>query len=441
MVKRTGMIRIVIALIVVSFSIKLQAQDTLSLNDALKIALKNNFAIQIAKNDAEVSKINNYAGAAGMMPFVNGTALQDNQTANINQQFLNGTENSRNAATSSQLNANVELGWNIFDGLKMFATKNKLTELQQIGELRMRSQIEQVFMRITKAYLDVLLSKRQLQLIVDQKSISESRLQLANDKFTAGKASKTEVLKAQVDLNTDRSLMMRQEITYKNNKSTLNQLLARSYDIDFDVVDTILIKTDFVLNDVETKTVAQNANVLIAKKNQQVSLLTRREIYAERMPTIQLKGGYNYNNQQSQAGFLQSSTSNGLHYGAGLNINLFNGFSVSKRLQNARLSERTSTLIYNDSLLKIKTSVQQTYNTYVSNLALVTVEKENVKVAQENFDIANEQYKVGVITSIDLRNAQQNLLISTNRLLNAYYDAKLSETELLRLSGELLTLK
>ncbi len=435
------MSRIVIAFVLLSFTIKLQAQDTLSLDAALKIALQNNFAIQIAKNDAEVSRINNYAGAAGMMPFVNGTAVQDNQTANINQQFLNGTENSRNAATSSQLNANVELGWNIFDGLKMFATKNKLEELQQIGELRMRSQIEQIFMRITKAYLDVLLSKRQLQLILDQKSISESRLQLANDKLSAGKASKTEVLKAQVDLNTDRSLMMRQEITYKNNKATLNQLLARNYDIDFDVVDTILIKTDFVLNDVETKTVTQNANMLIAKKNQQVSLLTRREIYAERMPTIQLKGGYNYNNQQSQAGFLQSSTSNGIHYGAGLNINLFNGFSVSKRLQNARLSERTSTLIYNDSLLKIKTTVQQTYNTYVSNLALVTVEKENVKVAQENFDIANEQYKVGVITSIDLRNAQQNLLISTNRLLNAYYDAKLSETELLRLSGELLTLK
>ncbi len=435
------MSRMLIGFALLSMAIKSYAQDTLSLDAALRIALQNNFAIQIARNEAEVSKINNYAGAAGMMPFINGTALQDNQTANINQQFLNGTENARNGATSSQLNANVELGWNIFDGFKMFATKSKLNELQQIGELRMRAQIEQIFMRITKAYLDVLLSKRQLQLLLDQRSISESRLQLANDKLSAGKASKTEVLKAQVDLNTDRSLMMRQEIVYKNNKATLNQLLARNYDIEFDVVDTILIKTDFVLNDIETKTLAQNANVLIAKKNQQVSLLTRREIYAERMPTIQLKGGYNYNNQQSQAGFLQSSTSNGMHYGAGLNINLFNGFSVSKRLQNARLSERTSTLIYNDSLLKIKTSVQQTYNTYVSNLALVTVEKENVKVAQENFDIANEQYKVGVITSIDLRNAQQNLLISTNRLLNAYYDAKLSEAELLRLSGELLTLK
>ncbi len=423
------------------FSTSIQAQQKLSLDDALKMALQNNFSIQIAKNDAEITKINNYAGAAGMLPNVVGTALQDNQTANTNQKYLNGTENNKTAATTNQFNANAELGWTIFDGLKMFATKNRLNELQQIGELRMRSQIEQIFTRIIKAYFDVVLAKRQLKIVTDQKNISESRLQLAKDKLAAGKASKTESLKAQVDLNTDRSLMMRQENIFRNSKSSLNQLLARNYDVDFDVIDTITLREDFVLGDIESKIVSQNAGVLIAKKNQYVSVLAIREINAERAPTIQLKSGYNYSNQVSQAGFLQSSSSNGFHYGAGLNINLFNGFSVNRRLQNAKLTQRTSELVFNDSLLRIQTQVQQAFNTYMVNLKLVGVEKENVNVAQENFDIADEQYKVGVITSIELRDAQQNLLISENRLLTSYYDAKISETELLRLSGELLKLK
>ena len=62
------------------------------------------------------------------------------------------------------------------------------------------------------------------------------------------------------------------------------------------------------------------------------------------------------------------------------------------------------------------------------------------KVAQENFEVANEQYKVGVITSIELRDAQLNLLNSELRLFTAQYENKLNETELLRLTGDLVKL-
>jgi outer membrane protein TolC len=84
--------------------------------------------------------------------------------------------------------------------------------------------------------------------------------------------------------------------------------------------------------------------------------------------------------------------------------------------------------------------VQHAYNNYLLSIQLIAFEKENEKVAKENFDIANEQYKVGVITSIELRDAQLNLLNSQIRLLNAQYEAQINETELLRLTGELVKL-
>ncbi len=138
------------------------AQQVLTLSDALKMALENNYAIQVAKNDAAISANNNRLGAAGMLPTIAGTVNQDNQVIDTRQKFLNGTENNRDGAKSNNLNANIELGWTIFDGFKMFAAKNRLEELQKVGELKMRSNIEQTFMRITKAYYDVLLAKQQL---------------------------------------------------------------------------------------------------------------------------------------------------------------------------------------------------------------------------------------------------------------------------------------
>jgi outer membrane protein TolC len=354
------------------------------------------------------------------------------------QKFLSGSENNRDGAKSNNLNAGVELGWTIFDGMKMFATKNRLKELQDIGELRMRSQIELTFSRVIKAYMDVVLAKQQQKLFTETVLRSQKRFEFADDKFRAGKSAKTELLQAQVDLNTDKANKIRQETILKNCKAILNQLLARDVNTEFDVNETVLQKSEIKLEDLQQKAVSQNVGLQIAKKNQKVNLLSIKEVQAERMPSIQLKSGYNFNRSQSEAGFLQSSQSIGFHYGAGLSINLFNGYDVNRRLINNRLSFRSSELMYKDSLSKVQSAIIQAWNNYQGSLQLLSFEKQNIQVAEENYSIAEEQYKVGVITSIELRNAQINLINSKTRLLGVQYEAKLNETELLRLSGELL---
>lgn len=415
-----------------------KAQQILTLNEALKLALANNYSIQLAKNEAEIAQNSNYAGAAGMLPTVAATASQDNVVNNTQQKFLNGTENNKDGAKSNQLNAGVELGWTIFDGLKMFATKNKLNQLQAIGELRMRAQIEQNFSRIIRAYFDIVQNKKQLNALQQSVTISTDRLKLANDKLAVGKVSKTEFLKAQVDLNTDKSALMKQQNLVQNAKANLNQLLARDLTTDFEVDDKIEINKDLKLADLQSKAQTQNTNLMITKKNYQVSAFTINEIKAERLPTVQLRTGYNYNRQTSEAGFLQSSQNIGYHYGAALNLNVFNGFSVDKRLQNARLSLKSTDFVLKDSLTKLDLAIQQNYNSYAMALQLVQFETENVTVAKSNFDLANEQYKVGVITALELRDAQQNLVLSQTRLSASQYDAKVAETELLRLTAEIL---
>lgn len=416
------------------------AQQLLTLNEALKLALENNYSILVAKNDAAMAANNNRLGAAGMLPSVVGNAGQDNQLVDSKQKFLNGTENNRTGAKNSSMNANVELGWTIFDGLKMFATKNRLEELQKVGELRMRQNIEVTFVRVIRAYYDVMLAKQQSVANKELADNSKNRLLLADEKYKAGKSAKTEWLKAQVDLNTDLSALIRVENTLKNAKVNLNQLLARELQTNFEVPDSVNNFVDYKLDDLTNKTLTQNAGILVAKKNLQISKLGLNEVRAERMPTIQLKSGYNYSSQQSQAGFLQSSQTNGFHYGAGLSINLFNGMDVNKRLQNANLAIRTNDLVYKDSVSKIQNAITQAYNSYVMSKQLIEFEKTNLAIARQNYDISNEQYKQGVITSLELRDAQQNLLNSELRLFNAQYETKLNETELLRLSGELVKL-
>lgn len=417
---------------------KVEGQTILNLQDAYELALQNNFAIRVAQNDVEVARNNNIIGNAGMLPTVLGTVNQDQQIVNTRQRFLNGSENNRNNAKSSFLNANIELGWTVFNGMKMFVTKEKLKELEVIGSLRLRQQIEQILSRMAKAYYDAVLTKQQIKSSKTFIDISEKRLKVAEAKVEAGKSAKSEVLLAKVNLNSDKAALMRLQTLYKNSKLNLNQLMAKEISFDFEVADTILLNDKIKLDEVKTKAFDQNTGVQISKVNQKVNYLQVKEIRSERFPLIQLRSGYNYSKQRSEAGFLQSATNNGYHFGGGLTLNIFNGFDVNRRLNNAQLLYRSSELLYKDSLSKLDMAITQAYNTYATNIELWQFELTNLDVAQQNFSIAKDQNDQGVISSNDLRIAQVNLLQNINRLLSAAYDARLSEVELQRLSGGLI---
>jgi outer membrane protein TolC len=268
-------------------------------------------------------------------------------------------------------------------------------------------------------------------------TISSERLKLTNDKFTLGKVSKAEVLKAQVDLNTDKSAYMKQLNSLQNAKINLNQLLARSLIVDFEVAENILINKDLKLAELQNKAKLQNTNLLIIKKNNQISSNTINEIKAERLPTLQFKTGYNFNKQSSEAGFLQSSQTNGFHYGAAINFNLFNGFNTDRRITNAMLNLKSTDITLKDSLQKLDLAVQQTFNNYSLALQLLAIEIENIDLAKNSFELVNEQYKVGLITAIELRDVQQKLLLSETQLSALQLDAKIAEIELQKLCAEI----
>ncbi len=414
------------------------AQNTLSLQQAFELALQQNYSIQIASNELEIAKKNNVMGNAGMLPVLTGTMNQDNQIQDTKQEFLGGNKNNKNGARSNQLNGGVEMSWTLFNGMKMFASKSRLAELEAMGELKLRQQMENTLSKVAKSYMDLLLVREQLQSAKSFIAISDKRLEIAKAKVLAGKSSKSEVLNAQVNVNSDLAAYKKLETNYRNSKLSLNQLLGKDIDFTFEPSDSLEPKEKMALEELRNLARKNNTGLRMAEVNKEIALLQMREIKGERYPVFQVKGGYLFNQQQSQAGFLQSSNTNGVHYGAGLNLNIFNGYDVNRRVHNAKLSYRNTDLLLKDSLLKLDIALAQAYNVYLTNIDLFHFEENNLDVARQNFEISQAQQEQGMISSNDLRIAQVNYLQNVNRLLQAAYDAMLSEIELKRLSGSLL---
>jgi outer membrane protein TolC len=427
-----------IFLVCLCFNHLVQAQTSLSLKQAYELALANNFSIQIAANDFDITKKNNVIGNAGMLPSVNGVVNQDNQVVDTKQKFLSGAENNRDAAKSNSLQAGVEMNWTLFNGMKMFATKRRLAELEALGKLRLKQQIENTLSKVARTYLDALLAKEQLLIASQLLALGEKRLTVAKAKVAAGKSAKSEVLNVQVNLHADQANVRRLEALYKNNKLALLQLLGLQTTFNFEVSDT-WVASDLVSFEAFKESAMQyNIGVQATQLGREIAHTSIRELKGDRYPSVQLKTGYTYNQQVSEAGFLQSSNNRGLHYGFGVNLPIYNGFDLDRKIGIAKINQRSAELYYKDSLLKLEIAIAQAYENVKTNMAFFQIEEANVNLAKENYDLAREQQENGLLSINDLRVAEVNYMQSMQRKLQAAYEAKLSEIELERLSGKLL---
>src|SRR5690606_4639282 len=121
----------------------------------------------------------------------------------------------------------------------MFARYDQLKELEKLGEVRLQQTILEKAREVLVTYYDLVQQQQQLTALDSTMVISNQRLELAQNRFSIGKASRLEVLNAQVDINTDRTDILRQREFFENQKKQLNRLLARDIEADFTVEEEI----------------------------------------------------------------------------------------------------------------------------------------------------------------------------------------------------------
>lgn len=415
----------------------LAAQETLTLEQAIELALKNNYDILIARNEAEIADKNNTIGNAGMLPAINAT-LSDNYTLNnLNQQFSNGApEIARAGVNGNNVQAAVALNWVLFDGLRMFATKGRLSKLEEIGALQLKDQVQTTVAQVILAYYNVVGSKQQLIAIEEAIRIAEERAKIAEAKFTVGSASKVDYLQARVDANQQRSNQFSQRTTIQQRKAELNRLLVRPADTPFEVTDTILINLQPELTpaDIEKK----NFQLAIASKNIEVAQFAKKEAFSGFLPWLNGTVGYGFGRTQSDAGFSLYNQTYGLQAGFQLVVPLFNGLNTVRLNKIAGIQVQTANYSFENARLQTNVAYYNQLRNFENAKEILNLEEMNVQLADENAKIALERFRLAQSTSLELREAQLSLVDAQTRVVNARLNAKYAETELMRLQGELV---
>jgi outer membrane protein TolC len=426
----------------IALSTACAAQQQITVEEVVAAAIQRNFDVRLQQNIAASASTAEKNSIGVFLPNINAVGSRVFNNNNQRQILADNTEVQRNGVRSNNLTSSLQLSWTLFDGATMFATRSRLEEISAQGEILVKSQMTNTIADVINNYYDVVRQKQQLKAINEQLSVGEERVKLAERKLEVGIGAKPELLQAKVDLNAFKTAALQQEAFIIQSKDQLNGLAAMGLPEGYDVSDTIPINLEMTLEEVVTGLENTNPELLAARKNIEIARFALKERRGERYPTINFNANYNFSRQKNALVINNFTTlfnqNLGFNYGVSANLPILNGLFITNGIQQASIFIDRQKLIYDQLKVNAMVGVRIAFASYDNARKTLIIEEENINFARENVTIMLESFKRGVATFIELRTAQQSFADAYYRLIAARYNAKVSETELLRLKGALI---
>ena len=430
--------RIILLLSILLFSFKINAQlPNLTLEDAINVALKNNFGIQMGQNDATIARNNVTKGNAGFEPNLNLVVTENPSMGFLNQKLGNGTEANR-TNISNNLNASLQMSWTLYDGKRMYFTLDRLKELQAIGELGIKIRSEQIVYDVMRAYYNIVRQQELYRGLREQLDLYEERERLAQTRLEVGTGNQLDVLQAQGDLNVQKTQLLRQKQLIDMAKWALKQVITEGVNYDFEVRDSFGILKNMDYNALKTSALSRNINMELLKRQGGVSNLIMKEFQAQRKPRITFNPAFTIGRQDNTAGLFLLNQNAGLNAGVTLTYPILDGNNLKRQAENSRIDIETNKIQQKELSYNLETSLNIAYQNYLNAIEILRGEEENMRIAKASIEIAMERYRLSRSTVLELKQIQQGYEAAVTRAVAAKFDAKNAEIDMMRLSGALI---
>jgi len=429
--------RALLTLLFVGALLSVSAQ-VLTAEDAVRIALEHNHGIRLAKLDARSAELLNNVGNAGMLPTLDANGFYSIDNSSTRQTFFSGEVRQADNANSRVLDGALALNWTVFDGLTMFAAKDRLEALELIGKNDLRQQMESTVYDVLTSYYLAAQVKKAVEVQQEGLRTSRERLKIAESGQSIGSNSGLQVVQAQLDLSADSAALLDLKQQQAMASTRLNTLLGRAADTPVELDSTIPATEQLDLDAIQRDARAGNTALQQARQQQLLADVSVKELRGALFPRVDVYGNYGYTRSTSDVGFLQSNRAVGPDYGVRVSVPLFRGLQANRAVEVAKITREQAAIGTEQAQLQLEQQVLDGWINYTTARQRVAMEETNLTGIRKQVDVALESYRLGMLTAVELRDVQQGLIDAENRLLLAQYEAKAAELQLKWLAGKLV---
>jgi outer membrane protein len=417
-----------------SFIVVAQESDTptkWTLEACVEYAMDNNISIKQSMLDQESADISESEAIGNYLPSLNANA-SNSWNSGLTQNVTTGVLENQ-VVRNFSLNATA--GITLFDGLRNLKTFQRAKLEQLASQYSLQLMKDDIALFVANAYLEILVNKQQLKLLVEQNEVTKEQLELTQKTVEVGTAPEGDLLEIQATNADEQQQIIVAENNLRISKISLAQtLLIKDYQ-NFDIADD---EYDVPVTDIMSKTPGEiiekskqeRYEVQVAK--QQVELAGKDVEIARSAFYPSLNGFVNYNTRETDRergpglgplGFVEQLWRNdGLAYGVQLNIPIFNGFATRNSVKRAQVNVKRAEFQLEQAELDLEANVYQAYVDAQGSAKAYEAAQKAVESQQLAFEYAQERFNVGVSNAFELSQSKFRLTNAQNRLINTKYN-------------------
>ena len=438
--KRFNKLKAIWILILPSIFGSVHAQNSISLEKALAITIKENIDIKI--KTTELDQVKNYekVGVLGVLPIikVNGAASGNTGSSSIEFATEDFPEINDADSESKSIIGNVEISYSLFGGLASVYTYQKLKKQSDLKSTELLMKIEQVLLNTAKQYYDIAYLQEENKILYELLEVSKERYSRVKIQNEFGNASKLDLLAAEIDLNKDSVTVMNSDYELKAAKERLNQTLNRDLSTDYAVESYVEINKDLNYSELLELTNQNNSNILFHQYLIEITRKDKKINNTSIFPSVSVSAQYGYNQNESNTSIILDQSNIGLTGFVNLSWDIFDAMARKRIAQNTQIEIESNELKLESIKKEILKEFNVTYQQYENNIKLIEIETRNNEASERFFQRAKNQFFQGQLSRSDFRLAQVDLSISKNRLNQSLFMAKIAELNLYRLSGKII---
>lgn len=424
--------------VIISTTATNYAQELLTRDDAMALALQHNYDIQVANKSVESAKNNASVYNTGFLPSASASGGA-NITYNEGENRTVQGDFEFDAAEAYSYNASVGINYVLFNGLGRLYNYKQLKEQHNLTELQAKQIIENTAIQLSNSYFQIAQLSESVTILKSAVSVSKRRLTRAEYSRLYGQGTQLDILNAQVDVNNDSINLLNTIQQFENAKRNLNLIMGRNLDNQFSVDTNVVFKLSTSKDELVKKALERNIHIQQTNSQLKNSEFAIKASRAGWFPSLSANAAYAYQGSDNPNGaFLTGSQSYGPQAGLSLSWNIFDGGVTKTRTTNARIALETQKIQQEQTALSVQRDVLNAYATYQNALYVLQAQQDNLATANRNFQRSEEMFKQGQITSVEFRTAQLNELNAQSSYSQAKYSAKNAELQLQQLAGILL---
>ncbi|HZI14121.1 MAG TPA: TolC family protein [Myxococcus sp.] len=350
----------------------------------------------------------------------------------------------REVETPSTDTENYDLGLSLS---QIIYDRARFKQLEQSGVLRdaQQSQAQEEAdtseLEAIRRFFTLFRTQATLQVLEATVKRSEQQLERARALFQAGRVGKNEEISALVNLGNDRITFTETLAQLVSDQGNLAVWLARPGTEPLQAADPgVLTQEPAPAPAMDTALAeARERRPLLKALQLQIrsAELSRAIARADYVPRLSARGDYSRGGPSAELVFTEARLQSVFTAGISLSWNLFNGFNTAAQARRAEAGIRRAQLILAQSAREIEAEVRRAHRTLEAQLEAARLAADNREAATQGLRLAEERFRAGAGSTLEVRDAQLSLTRAELNLLENRIDVEIARFTLMRAMGAL----